>query len=91
MSYTGTIYVPIHEVPTSIFPTGKCFRPLEARSEPRQKKSEMLKKLKNIISCVFVFLAYRMCLSVLKLRGNRVSLTNNNALGRSIGYIVFAG
>ena len=29
----------------------------------------MLKKLKNIISCIFVFLAYRICLSVLKLRG----------------------
>ena len=29
----------------------------------------MLKKLKKIISCIFVLLAYRICLSVLKLRG----------------------
>ena len=28
----------------------------------------MLKKLKKIISCIFVFLAYRICLSVPKLR-----------------------
>ena len=38
----------------------------------RQRKSEMLKKLKNIISCIFVFLAYRICLSVLKLLGETV-------------------
>ena len=30
---------------------------------------EMLKKLKKIISCIFVLLAYRICLSVLKLGG----------------------
>ena len=30
----------------------------------------MLKKLKKIISCIFVFLAYRICLSVLKCGGN---------------------
>ena len=45
---------------------------LEARSQQeanRQRKSEMLKKLKKIISCIFVFLAYRICLSVLKLQG----------------------
>ena len=41
---------------------------LGARRDP-QRKSEMLKKLKKIISCIFVFLAYRICLSVLKLRG----------------------
>ena len=29
----------------------------------------MLKKLKKIISCIFVFLAYCICLLVLKLRG----------------------
>ena len=29
----------------------------------------MFKKLKKIISCIFVLLAYRICLSVLKLRG----------------------
>ena len=51
----------------SIFPTVNI---LEARIEAnRQRKSEMLKKLKKIISCIFVFLAYRICLSVLKLRG----------------------
>ena len=50
-----------------IFPTVNI---LEARIEAnRQRKSEMLKKLKKIISCIFVFLAYRICLSVLKLRG----------------------
>ena len=32
-----------------------------------QRKSEMLKK--KIISGIFVFLQYRICLSVLKLRG----------------------
>ena len=34
----------------------------------RQRESEMLKKLKKIVSYIFVFLAYRICLSVLKLR-----------------------
>ena len=29
----------------------------------------MLKKMKKIISCIFVFLAYRICLSVPKLLG----------------------
>ena len=48
----------------SIFPTVNI---LEARIEAnRQRKSEMLKKLKKITSCNFVFLAYRICLSVLK-------------------------
>ena len=48
----------------SIFPTVNI---LEARIEAnRHRKSEMLKKLKKIISCNFVFLAYRICLSVLK-------------------------
>ena len=52
----------------SIFPTVNI---LEARIEAnRQRKSEMLKKLKKIISCNFVFLAYRICLSVLKCGGN---------------------
>ena len=52
----------------SIFPTVNI---LEARIEAnRQRKSEMLKKLKKIISCIFVFLAYRICLSVLKCGGN---------------------
>ena len=44
----------------SIFPTVNI---LEARIEAnRQTKSEMLKKLKKIISCNFVFVAYRICL-----------------------------
>ena len=51
-----------------IFPTVNI---LEARIEAnRQRKSEMLKKLKKIISCNFVFLAYHICLSVLKCGGN---------------------
>ena len=51
-----------------IFPTVNI---LEARIEAnRQRKSEMLKKLKKIISCNFVFLAYSICLSVLKCGGN---------------------
>ena len=52
----------------SIFPTVNI---LEARIEAnRHRKSEMVKKLKKIISCNFVFLAYRICLSVLKCGGN---------------------
>ena len=52
----------------SIFPTVNI---LEARIEAnRQRKSEMLKKLKKTISCNFVFLAYRICLSLLKCGGN---------------------
>ena len=52
----------------SIFPTVSI---LEARIEVnRQRKSEMLKNLKKIISCNFVFLAYRICLLVLKCGGN---------------------
>ena len=39
---------------------------IEARSEPAE---EMIKKLKKIVSCIFVFLAYRICLMVLELRG----------------------
>ena len=53
---------------TVFFPTVNI---LEARIEAnRQRKSEMLKKSKKIISCNFVFLAYRICLSVLKCGGN---------------------
>ena len=52
----------------SIFPTVNI---LEARIEAnRQRKSEMLKKLKKIISCNFAFLAYSICLWVLKCGGN---------------------
>ena len=52
----------------SIFPTVNI---LEARIKAdRQRKSEMLKKLKKIISCVFVCLAYPICLSGLKCGGN---------------------
>ena len=44
----------------------------------------MLKKLKKIISCIFVFLTYRICLSVLKCGKTKTQpfkiLTNNNAL-----------
>ena len=39
---------------------------IEAKSEPAE---EMIKKLEKIVSCIFVFLAYRICLMVLKLRG----------------------
>ena len=37
-----------------------------ARSEPAE---EMIKKLKKIMSCIFVFHAYRICQLVQKLRG----------------------
>ena len=47
-----------------VFPTVNIF--IEARSEPAE---ETIKKLKKIISCTFVFLAYRICLLVLKSRG----------------------
>ena len=49
---------------------------IEARSEP---------------ACIFVFLAYRICRLVLKLQGKLKCKTNNNALDRFMGYIVFAG
>ena len=57
----------------------------------------MLKKLKKIISCIFVFLGYRICLSVLKLRGKlkrkrvRSYPTTTRSIDLFIGYIVFAG
>ena len=52
----------------SIFPTVNI---LEARIEAnQQRKSEKLKNLKKLISCNFVFLAYRICLLVLKCGGN---------------------
>ena len=74
------------------FSHSKYFQTFQKQEANRQRKSEMLKKLKKIISCIFVFLAYRICLSVLKLRGKPCQiLTNNNALDRFIGYIVFAG
>ena len=41
---------------------------IEARSEP-EPAEEMIKKIEKIKSCFFVFLAYRICLLVLKLRG----------------------
>ena len=55
----------------SIFPWQIFLDFLEARSEPAEeiRNEGMLKKLKKIISCIFVFLAYRIRLSVLKLRG----------------------
>ena len=52
----------------SIFPTVNI---LEARIEVNgQGKSEMLKKLKKIISYNFDFLAYRICLLLLKCGGD---------------------
>ena len=48
----------------SIFPTVNIL--IEARSEPTE---EMIENLKKTISCIFVFLAYRIYLLVLKLRG----------------------
>ena len=48
----------------SIFPTLSIL--IEARSEPTE---EMIEILKKTISCIFVFLAYRIYLLVLKLRG----------------------
>ena len=44
----------------------------------------MLKKLKKIISCIFVFLAYRICLSVLKLRGKLNAAVYQQQRARSI-------
>ena len=38
---------------------------LEARSEPAEEIRNGQKIEKKIISCIFVFLAYRICLSVL--------------------------
>ena len=42
-----------------------------AKQSPRggQRILQYFSQLKKIISCIFVFLAYRICLSVLKLRG----------------------
>ena len=56
------------------------------RSKKRTDKGNQrcLKKLKKIISCIFVFLTYRICLSVLKCGETKTQpcqiLTNNNAL-----------
>ena len=47
----------------SIFPTVNIL--IEERSEPAE---EMVQKIKTVISCIFVFLAYHICLLVLKLR-----------------------
>ena len=44
----------------------------------------MLKKLKKIVSCIFVFLAYRICLSVLKLRGKLNAAVYQQQRARSI-------
>ena len=58
-------------ISTVFFPQWIFFDFLEARiAANRQRKSEMLKKLKKKnISFIFVFLAYRICLSVLKCGG----------------------
>ena len=75
----------------------KYFQTFQKQEANRQRKSEMLKKLKKIISCIFVFLAYRICLSVLKLRGKlkrnrlRSQPTTTRSIDLFIGYIVFAG
>ena len=74
---------------------------LEVRREPAE---EIIKILKKIISCLFVFLSYRICLLVLKLRGKlkrklqslqpcfTLKLNQQQvALDRFLGYIVFAG
>ena len=56
------------------------------RSKKRTDRGNQrcLKKLKKIISCIFVFLTYRICLSVLKCGETKTQpcqiLTNNNAL-----------
>ena len=47
-----------------VFPTLNIL--IEARSKPAE---EMIKKLKKKISCIFVFLAYCICLLVLKSQG----------------------
>ena len=44
----------------------------------------MLKELKKILSFIFVFLAYRICFSVLKLRGKTVLDLNQQQCARSI-------
>ena len=54
----------------SIFPTVKFNIWFQKQEANRQRKSEMLKNFKKIIPCIFVFLAYRICLSVLKCGGN---------------------
>ena len=46
------------------FPTVNIL--IEERSEPAE---EMVQKIKTVISCIFVFLAYHICLLLLKLRG----------------------
>ena len=51
----------------SIFPTVIHFRLVRSKKRTG-RRNQSLKKLKKIISCIFVFLAYRICLSVLKLR-----------------------
>ena len=50
--------------------------------QKQEVNPEMLKKLKKIISCIFVLLAYRICLSVLKLRGKlkRNCVISNNSV-----------
>ena len=76
----------------SIFPTVNIFRLFRSKKLTGRGNQQMLKELKKIISCIFVCLAYRICLSVLKLRGKPCwILTNTNALDRFIGYTVFAG
>ena len=62
--------------------------------ENRQSKSEMLKKLKKITSCIFVFLAYRICLFGTEIAGETKTqpcyiLTNNNAFNRFTGFNSF--
>ena len=53
----------------SIFPTVNIFRLFRSKKRTGRGNQKCLKNWKKIISCIFVFLAYRICLSVLKLRG----------------------
>ena len=66
----------------------KYFQTFLKQEANRQRKSEMLKKLKKIISCIFFFLAYRMSFGT-EIAGETITqpsqiLTNNNALDRFI-------